>query len=148
MRSALAEHGIVDVIVETESSARTAQEAADAVSAEIGQIVKSLVFLCDGAPVMALVSGSNQLDEAKLSAIAGGAISRANADGVRAATGFAIGGVAPLGLVTALPLYCDEHLLRYDEIWAAAGTPTHEVPIAPARLVEITGAQVCSLARE
>ena len=83
VRAALVERGLDCEIIDTERSARTAQEAADAVGASVGQIVKSLVFLCDGAGVMALVSGANRLDERKLGAVAGGKISRADADAVR-----------------------------------------------------------------
>src|SRR6476646_7630079 len=102
---------------------KTAADAAAAIGVEVGQIVKSLVFLVDGAPVMALVAGDNRLDERKLSAAnGGGRVARADADAVRAATGFPIGGVPPLG--HDLPIVIDEALLRFDEVWAAAGTWT------------------------
>ena len=125
---------------------KTAADAAAAIGVEVGQIVKSLVFLVDGAPVMALVAGDNQLDESKLSAASGGGVvSRADADAVRAATGFPIGGVPPLG--HDLPVFVDETLLRWDVVWAAAGTWTDNFPIAPAELVRVSGGNVCDLAR-
>src|SRR6476659_5911643 len=101
---------------------KTAADAAAAIGVEVGQIVKSLVFLVDGEPVMALVAGDNQLDEKKLGALRGGKVRRADADAVRAATGFPIGGVPPLG--HELPVVIDDALLRFDEVWAAAGTWT------------------------
>jgi len=128
---------------------KTAADAAAAIGVQVGQIVKSLVFLVDGEPVMALVAGDNQLDEAKLSAAcAGGTVTRADADAVRAATGFPIGGVPPLGHATALAVYVDEDLLRWDEVWAAAGTWTDVFPVAPAELVRVSGGVVRELRRE
>ena len=125
---------------------KTAADAAAAIGVEVGQIVKSLVFLLDGAPVMALVAGDNQLDEARLSASAGGGtVGRADADAVRAATGFPIGGVPPVA--HDLPVFVDVDLLRWDEVWAAAGTWTDVFPIAPAELVRVSGGTVADLAR-
>jgi prolyl-tRNA editing enzyme YbaK/EbsC (Cys-tRNA(Pro) deacylase) len=139
----------VGVVVEPRSfpeGTKTAADAAAAIGVEVGQIVKSLVFLVDGAPVMALVSGDNQLDEAKLSAAcSGGVVGRADADAVRAATGFPIGGVPPLG--HELEIHVDEDLLRWTEVWAAAGTWTDVFPIAPDELVRVTGGRVDDLAR-
>ena len=127
-------------------STRTAEEAAAAVGANVGQIVKSLVFLADGRPILALVSGANRLDTAKLAQIAGAKITRADADTVREATGYAIGGVPPVGLATPLPVYCDRDLLQYAEVWAAAGTPHAVFSIAPETLARITSAQIVDLA--
>jgi Cys-tRNA(Pro) deacylase len=125
---------------------RTAEDAARAIGCTVGQIVKSLVFTLDGEPVLALVSGSNQLDGEKLAAVLGGAaVGRADADLVRSATGFAIGGVSPLGQATVLPTAIDQDLLTYDEIWAAAGTPRHVIPLRPADLVAATGGTVADL---
>ena len=124
---------------------KTAADAAAAIGVEVGQIVKSLVFLVDGEPVMALVAGDNQLDEKKLGALRGGKVARADADAVRAATGFPIGGVPPLG--HALPVLVDEDLLRWDEVWAAAGTWTDVFPIAPDELVRVSGGLVADLRR-
>jgi prolyl-tRNA editing enzyme YbaK/EbsC (Cys-tRNA(Pro) deacylase) len=125
---------------------RTAEDAAAAIGCHVGQIVKSLVFLLDGAPVAALVSGANRLDEARLAAALGGdAVRRADADAVRSATGFPIGGVPPFGHPDSLPTAIDEDLLRYDEVWAAAGTPRDVFAIAPADLVRATGGTVAAL---
>jgi Cys-tRNA(Pro) deacylase len=127
---------------------RTAEDAARAIGVEVGQIVKSLVFLADGAPVVALVSGSNQLDEKKLAAAAGASSTgRATAEQVREATGYPVGGVPPLGHATDLATYIDEDLLRFDEVWAAAGTPHLNFAIAPSDLARVTGNRVCDLAR-
>ena len=125
---------------------RTAEDAANAIGVEVGQIVKSLVFTLDGSLVMALVSGRNRLDEALLATTLGGsAVGRADADGVRAATGFAIGGVPPFGHPTRLATAIDEDLLDYDVVWAAAGTPWDVFPVSPADLVRLTGGTVASL---
>jgi Cys-tRNA(Pro) deacylase len=125
---------------------RTAEDAARAIGCAVGQIVKSLVFLLDGAPVVALVSGANRLDEQRLAAaLGGGAVGRADADTVRAATGYPIGGVPPFGHASSLPTAVDEDLLGYDEVWAAAGTPRDVFPVAPADLVRVTDGTVAAL---
>jgi prolyl-tRNA editing enzyme YbaK/EbsC (Cys-tRNA(Pro) deacylase) len=125
---------------------RTAEDAAAAIGVAVAQIVKSLVFTVDGRPVMALVSGANQLDETKLGAAAGGSPARrADANAVREATGFPVGGVPPLG--HRLPVFVDRDLLAFDTVWAAAGTPHVVFGAAPAVLAEATGAVVCDLAR-
>ncbi|MEN3273600.1 MAG: hypothetical protein V7636_2361 [Actinomycetota bacterium] len=127
---------------------KTAADAAAAIGVEVGQIVKSLVFLVDDAPVVALVSGDNQLDEKKLAqAHGGGKVRRADADAVRAATGFPIGGVPPLGHAEPLPVYVDRDLERWDEVWAAAGTWTDVFPVAPSDLVRASNGTVADLAR-
>lgn len=127
---------------------RTADDAARAIGVEVGQIVKSLVFLADGAPVVALVSGANQLDEAKLAAAAGAtSTGRASAEQVREATGYPVGGVPPFGHATDLATFVDADLLGYDEVWAAAGTPHLNLAIASAELVRVTGGTVCDLRR-
>jgi prolyl-tRNA editing enzyme YbaK/EbsC (Cys-tRNA(Pro) deacylase) len=124
---------------------KTAADAAAAIGVEVGQIVKSLVFVVDDAPTMALVAGDNRLDERLLAGAAGGAsVGRADADAVRAATGFPIGGVPPIG--HDLPVYVDEDLLRWDEVWAAAGTWNDVFPIDPQELVRATGGTVVALA--
>lgn len=143
---ALARLGIQAEITEFSESTRTADEAAAAVNSTVGQIVKSLVFLVGEQPVLAMVSGANRVDTDKLARVAGGPIARANADLVRAATGFSIGGVPPVGHATLLPTYLDRDLLQYDRVWAAAGTPNAVFPIAPDELQRITGAIVADLA--
>jgi Cys-tRNA(Pro) deacylase len=125
---------------------RTAEDAARAIGVEVGQIVKSLVFALDGTLVMALVSGKNRLDEACLATTLGGAeVGRADADAVRQATGYAIGGVPPFGHPSPLPTAIDEDLLTYDVVWAAAGTPRDVFPVAPAELARLTGGTVAHL---
>lgn len=142
----LAQSGIQAEITEFTESTRTAEEAAAAVNSTVGQIVKSLVFLAGGRPVLALVSGANRVDTGKLADAAGGSISRADANIVREATGFSIGGVPPVGHATVIPTYLDRDLLQYERVWAAAGTPNAVFPIAPHDLRRITGAAVADLA--
>ena len=127
---------------------KTAADAAAAIGVTVGQIVKSLVFGVDNEIVMALVSGSNQLDEKKLAAAAGGSkCSRVDADAVRAATGYPIGGVPPFGHNTQLRVFVDPDLLQYDEVWAAAGTWNDNFGAAPADIVRIAGGVVTDLKR-
>lgn len=128
---------------------RTAEDAARAIGVEVGQIVKSLVFTLDGRVVMALVSGRNRLDGDRLAAALGGTeVGRADAAGVREATGCAIGGVPPFGHPTELPTAVDEDLLDHHEVWAAAGTPREVFAISPAALVRLTGGTVATLRAE
>ena len=127
---------------------KTAADAAAAIGVSVGQIVKSLVFSVDGEIVMAYVSGANQLDEKKLAAAAGGAkCSRVDADAVRAATGYPIGGVPPFGHSTQLRVFVDPDLLQYDEVWAAAGTWNDNFGAAPADIVRVSGGVVTDLKR-
>ncbi len=127
---------------------KTAHDAANAIGVAVGQIVKSLVFGVDGEIVMAYVSGANQLDEKKLATAAGGTkCSRVDANAVREATGFPIGGVPPFGHSTTLRIFIDPDLLQYDEVWAAAGTWNDVFPIAPNDLVRASGAVVTDLRR-
>ncbi|HYN31499.1 MAG TPA: YbaK/EbsC family protein [Ilumatobacteraceae bacterium] len=127
---------------------KTAVDAAAAIGCDVGQIVKSLIFAVDGEVVLAYVSGSNQLDETKLALAAGGAVcSRVDADTVRAATGFPIGGVPPFGHDTALPVFIDPDLLRYDTVWAAAGTWHDVFSLTPQELVSASSGVVVELAR-
>ena len=127
---------------------RTAVDAALAIGVDLGQIVKSLVFCVDGEVVVALVSGTNLLDEHKLAAAAGGERAwREDADTVREATGFPVGGVPPFGHREPLRVFVDTDLLQYDEVWAAAGTPHVNFAVAPRSLVRATAGAVCDLAR-
>ncbi len=148
---AAAKLGLAIDIVTFELSTRTAAEAAEAVGCEVGQIVKSLVFIVKAEPVIALVSGANQLDTRKLAALFGVGrkqVGRATAEIVRGATGFAIGGVPPFGHVTSMTIYIDRDLTQYDVIWAAAGTPNAVFAIAPAELIRATDGQVSDLRAE
>jgi Cys-tRNA(Pro) deacylase len=141
--------GVETDIIEFPQSTRTAQQAADAIGTTVGQIVKSLVFLADGQPVLALVSGANRLDTARLRlALGAGRVKMAGADAVRAVTGYAIGGVPPVGHAQPLPVFLDRDLLRYDLVYAAAGTPNAVFGLAPATLERITSATVLDLAEE
>jgi len=127
---------------------RTAQEAADAIGVQVGQIVKSLIFAVDGEVVLAYVSGANQLDESKLALAAGGAIcQRVDADVVRSVTGFPIGGVPPFGHSTQLRIFIDPDLLKFDEVWAAAGTWHDVFAIDPRVLQSVTNGVVVGLRR-
>jgi len=111
--------------------------------------VKSLLFVVDGGPVMALVSGANQLDERKLAALRGVGrkkVKRADADTAKAATGFSIGGIPPFGHTSQLPVYVDEDLTRFEIVWAAAGTPFAVFAVTPDELVRASGGMVVDLA--
>ncbi len=126
---------------------RTAEDAARAVGCEVGQIVKSLVFMADGRPVLALVSGANRLDPARLAAAVGATETRrATGDEARAATGYAIGGVPPLGHDAQLTTVVDRRLLAHDRVWAAAGLPDAVFAVTPEDLVRASGGRVDDLA--
>ena len=140
--------GLAIVPVRFPEGAKTAVDAANAIGVEVGQIVKSLIFGVDGEVVLAYVSGSNQLDEKKLASAAGGvACARVDADTVREATGYPIGGVAPFGHTTHLRIFIDPDLLQYDEVWAAAGTWHDVFGIEPHRLVDASEGLVTDLKR-
>ena len=129
-------------------STHTAADAAAAIGVPVGAIVKSLVFGVDDRLVVALVSGANQLDEERLAAAAGGtAAHRVDAETVRTATGFPVGGVPPFGHVSPLAVYVDEDLLGHDVVWAAAGVPNVNFSIAPATLVRVADGTVVPLRR-
>ncbi len=140
--AAARELGLDLTIKEFTETTRTAEDAARAIGCTVAQIVKSLLFVVDGQPVIALVSGPNRLDEAKLAALCGVGkkkVKRADADTVREATGFAIGGVPPFGHTTKLPVYIDHDFWQFEVIWAAAGTPNAVFAITPDELVQVTG---------
>ncbi len=128
-------------VIEHAESTRTAQEAADRAGCTLGQITKSLIFKgkTSHKPILVLTSGSNRVDEKRISEYAGEAIVRADADFVRSVTGFAIGGVPPLGHAQKMETYLDEDLLQYATIWAAAGTPNAIFELTPADLQKMTG---------
>lgn len=126
---------------------KTAADAARAIGCEVAQIVKSLVFVADGEPVIALTSGANRADVERLAAVLGvREVRRATAEEAREATGFAIGGTPPLGHPRALRMVLDEDLLAHDEVWAAAGTPDSVFPATPEELRRVTGAEMASFA--
>ncbi|MFP4514130.1 MAG: YbaK/EbsC family protein, partial [Acidimicrobiales bacterium] len=135
--------GLEVEIREFPEGTRTADDAAAAIGASVGQIVKSLVFSVDDEVVLALVSGTNRLDEDKLAAAAGGTeVGRVGADTVRAATGYPIGGVPPVGHAAPLRVFCDEDLLGHEVVWAAAGTPRHVFSVEPQALASAANAVV------
>ena len=121
---------------------RTAADAAAAVGCEVDQIAKSIIFKGEdsGHVVLFLTAGGNRVDPAKAAAIAGQPLGKADANLIRAETGFAIGGVAPLGHLQRIEAYLDPRLLEFETVWAAAGTPRHVFAIAPADLLRVTGA--------
>ncbi len=144
VQEALTRLGFDCRVIEFAESTRTAQEAAERVGCTLGQIVKSLIFkgLASGKPVLVLTSGSNRVDEKRISLYAGEQIGRADADFVRAVTGFAIGGVPPLAHLQKMETYLDEDLLQYATIWAAAGTPNAVFELTPTDLQKMTGGKV------
>ena len=148
VQTALNDAGVAVQIVQTPDSARTAHEAAAAVGVVLDQIVKSILFQGkSGALYLFLTAGGQQVDMAKAAALATEPLHRAEADVVRKVTGFAIGGVAPLGHLSPLPMWMDPHLMEFDQVWAAAGTPHHVFAIAPEMLSEVTKAQVAAFTR-
>ena len=132
-------------VITLPGSTRTAAEAAAAVGCSVGEIAKSLVFRAGERAVVGIMSGDHRLDPGKLADALGEAVSRADADFVRAATGYAIGGVPPLGHATPIPVFMDDGLFRFERIWAAAGSPFSVFAIAPARLRDAGGATVTDL---
>jgi Cys-tRNA(Pro) deacylase len=139
VRDALAAAGSTATVRVLEDSARTAAEAASALGVEVGQIAKTLVFTLDGAPVVAVLSGDHRLDPERLAAqLGGGRVERANADTVRTATGYPIGGVSPVDLPHDLRTLVDIGLRRFDVVWAAAGTPHAVFATSYAELLTLT----------
>jgi prolyl-tRNA editing enzyme YbaK/EbsC (Cys-tRNA(Pro) deacylase) len=144
--AAAAAHGLEVDVRAFPQGTRTAEDAAAAIGCDVSQIVKSLVFMVDGEPVVALVAGPDRLDEGKLAQAAGGArVRRATGDEVRTATGFVIGGVPPFGHATTLRCFVDRALLGHAVVWAAAGTPTHVFAAEPSALAAAAGAHVADL---
>ena len=139
---AATELGVEVTVTRYPEGTRTAIDAAAAIGCDVAQIVKSLVFGSDSGYVLALTSGANRVDTDRLAEAHGVAVRRADADGVRDATGYAIGGTPPFGHRTQLAVYLDPDLLTFDTVWAAAGTPDAVFPIAPAALRAATGATV------
>ena len=138
--------GLTPDIRQFPEGTRTAEQAAAAVGCELGQIVKSLVFLCDGDAVLALTSGANRVDTKRLGEVLGGKITRADADGVREATGYAIGGTPPFGHAHSLRTVADPALLAYDTVWAAAGTPDTVFELTPDELIRASAAAIADFA--
>jgi len=147
VQAALHALGVEVAITEHESSARTSQEAADVLGCSVGQIAKSLIFrgMQSGEPVLVVASGANRVDEAKLGALAGEAIGRAKPEFVREVTGYAIGGIPPVGHARAIRTWVDEDLLKHDFVYAAGGTPNALFPIRSADLLRICGGRAADV---
>jgi len=137
-------------VLEFDATTRTAADAAAAIGCTVAQIAKSLIFrgAVSNRPVLVIASGVNRVDEAKVAETLGEAIARADADFVRERTGFAIGGVPPVGHKDPPIVLIDESLLTFAEIWAAAGTPNAVFRLTPPDLVALTGGRVAAIARE
>jgi len=145
VRAALVAAGHADTIRQFPAGTRTAADAAAAVGCTVAQIAKSIVFRCGMRAAVVITSGANRVDSGKAEAALGVKLGRADADWVRQTTGFAIGGVAPVGHLSVPLLLLDEDLLAIDPIWAAAGSPSHVFETSAAELVRITGAAVASV---
>ena len=147
VRTALARHGCETEVRTFGEPTRTAADAAAAIGCTVGQIAKSLVFRAVGSnrPVLVIASGANRVDEKLLAAVVGDRIAKADATFVRDRTGFAIGGVAPVGHSEPPITFIDQDLRQYDVIWAAAGTPNSVFRLTPDELVAMTGGQVIAL---
>jgi len=147
VQSALENSGLSLQVVELPASTRTAQEAADAIGCQVGQIIKSLVFKTThtNRPVLILASGSNRVSESNLSEWIGEGLVKADADFVRQQTGYAIGGVPPLAHNQDLQTWIDEDLLGYETLWAAAGTPHAVFCLTPSELLSISGGKVIKI---
>ena len=145
-RAAAADLGLDVDVTHYPEGTRTAMDAADAIGCAVGQIVKSLVFVGSGGVVLALTSGANRVDTVALGEIIGGEVKRADADLVRSATGFSIGGTPPFAHPAPIPTFVDRDLLGHDTVWAAAGTPDTVFAIEPRRLVDLCGGTVADFA--
>ncbi len=147
VQQALKAHGVACQVVEMQQTTRSAQEAADVVGCQVGQIAKSLIFKSKqtNQPILVIASGPNRVNEKKISYLISEPLGKADADFVREHTGFAIGGVPPLGHPRALRTFIDEDLLRFDTIWAAAGTPNAVFKLTPDELQKITNGEIISV---
>lgn len=147
VRAALEAAGLEPQIRET-TLARTAVDAAEAIGCTVDQIAKSIIFRGEdsGAAILFLTAGGNRVDGAKAAAVAGERLGKADAALVRAQTGFAIGGVAPIGHLNPIRAFLDPRLEAFEVVWAAAGTPHHVFPISPTDLISLSGAQVSDFA--
>ncbi len=144
VQAALNAIGLPCQVVELPASTRTAPEAAQAVGCQVGQIVKSLIFMGveTNRPILVVASGVNRVDEIHLAELANEPVKKADADYVRNQTGYAIGGVPPVGLPGSILSFIDEDLLQYTKVWAAAGTPHAVFDLNPADLGRMTGGSI------
>ena len=150
IQAALAEAGLQAKVQEFPESTRTAADAAAAIGCSVAQIAKSLIFKGrqSGRSILVVASGANRVEERKVAALVGEALEKADAAFVRSATGYAIGGVPPVGHVSPPITVIDEDLLQLDEIWAAAGTPNAVFALTPAALVTLTSGTVGTVRRD
>jgi prolyl-tRNA editing enzyme YbaK/EbsC (Cys-tRNA(Pro) deacylase) len=147
VQDALAAAGFDCEVVEFAVPTRTSAEAAAAVGTDVARIAKSLIFRAGDKPVLAIASGVNRVDEKKLAVLLGAKVERPDAEFVRNRTGFAIGGVPPLGHPTKIKTYIDRDLLALGEIWAAAGTPNAVFKLRAEQLQAMTGGEVADIAK-
>ncbi len=145
VQQTLQQLGIKAEVVLLEQSARTAQQAADALGTTVPQIIKSLIFMAGDAPLLVETSGSNRVDVQKLEALLDQPIRRANADEVRQWTGFAIGGIPPVGHAHAIKTLIDQDLMQYDDLFAAGGIPEAIFKTTPQDLLEMTNGQLADV---
>jgi Cys-tRNA(Pro) deacylase len=147
VRPALAELGLQAEVKEFSASTRTSADAAAAIGCAVAQIAKSLVFRANpsGRAILVMASGANRVDEKKLASALGETIGKADAEFVRAETGFAIGGVSPVGHGIRLKTFIDEDLMEFSEIWAAAGSPNSVFRLTPQDLLRVTEGQILAL---
>jgi prolyl-tRNA editing enzyme YbaK/EbsC (Cys-tRNA(Pro) deacylase) len=148
VRAALLTAGHPDTIIQFPAGTRTASDAAAAVGCDVAQIAKSIVFRCGMRAAVVITSGANRVDQARAEAALGARLGRADGNWVRQITGFAIGGVAPVGHLTPPMLLLDEDLMALDPVWAAAGSPSHVFRTSAAELQRITGAKVAQVRTE
>jgi len=148
VRRTLEEAGLNTEILEMPGGTRTAEEAATAADCDLDQIAKSIIFrgAADGHVVLFLTAGGNRVDPAKASALAGEPLGKADAALIRAETGFAIGGVAPIGHLAPIRAWFDPRLLDFEAVWAAAGTPRHIFAASPRDILRLSGAEVADFA--
>ncbi|MCS6908849.1 MAG: YbaK/EbsC family protein [Anaerolineales bacterium] len=147
VQEAIRQRGYSVEVIELPQSTRTAVEAAQAVGCEVAQIVKSLIFKTKrtARPILVIASGANRVNERTIEALVGEPLGKADAEFVRQQTGFAIGGVPPLGHIQPLLTFIDEDLLQHEEIWAAAGTPHAVFRLTPQMLLELCSGQVVKI---
>ncbi len=147
VQDTLRELGFKNEILEFQTPTRTSADAAQAVGCEVGQIAKSIVFrtMKTNRPVLVIASGPNRINEKRIEEKISEPIGKADADFVRQKTGFVIGGVPPVGHKEKMEIFIDEDLLRYEEIWAAAGTPNAVFKLTPSELIRMTGGQIISV---
>ena len=147
VQDALKALGFINEVMELQSTTRTSAKAAQAVGCRVEQIAKSIVFRSKDTykPVLVIASGPNRINEKKIEALISEPIGKADANFVRQRTGFVIGGVPPVGHLEKIEIFIDEDLLKYEEIWAAAGTPNAVFKLTPSDLVKITEGRVISI---